>query len=251
MTNHPITPPAAAMPAEPPAPDDGVCDRCGEPSEECVCWEDEELWHPRLVETFAQHDPPLELAQLNTLAEFGHTRCLIEVIDEWLHFELGPVGVLTPRPEQYADLPVERIPLGVTQRWAIRYPLVVADDADLLRFASVLALCRGGHQLVVVAGWGSHVSMLAGGDAPELDRVLLVNYHSGRAFPHFPGGVPVLLDPITRGDVDPVRRRTHLNGVLIEDSDLSDSDREDSDLADGDELPSPPTARLLAWRAAP
>ena len=117
--------------------------------------------------------------------------------------------------------------------------------------ASVLALCRGGHRLVVVAGWGSHVSVLAGGDDPEVDRVLLVNYDPGRAFLHFPGGVPVLLDPITRGDVGPLRRRTHLNGVLIEDNDLADSDREDSDLADGDELPSPPTAGLLAWRAAP
>ena len=104
---------------------------------------------------------------------------------------------------------------------------------------------------MVVAGLGSHVSVLAGGDAPEVDRVLLVNREPGRAFLHFPGGVPVLLDPITRGDVDPVRRRTHLNGVLIEDSDLADSDREDSDLADGDELPSPPTAGLLACRAAP
>ena len=37
---------------------------------------------PRLVEAFAQHDPPLELAELNTLTEFGHTGCLIEVIDE-------------------------------------------------------------------------------------------------------------------------------------------------------------------------
>ncbi len=90
----------------------------GEPSEECVCWEDEELWHPRLVETFAQHDPPLQLAQLNTLAEFGHTRCRIEVIDEWLHFELGPVGVLLRSGGRgnkvRADLPpVEaRIPRG-------------------------------------------------------------------------------------------------------------------------------------------
>ena len=82
MTNHPTTPPAAAKPAEPATPDDGGCDGCRAASEECVCWEDEELRDPRLVETFAQHDPPLELAQLNTLAEFGHTRCLIEVIDE-------------------------------------------------------------------------------------------------------------------------------------------------------------------------
>jgi hypothetical protein len=87
----------------------------------------------------------------------------------------------------------------------------------------VLAACHGPHRVVVVAGWGTHVGAL--GDAraaAALDRVLAVDYHRAPRFLRFPGATPVLLDPISGRDIDPVRRRTHLNGMLIDDDEPED-----------------------------
>lgn len=60
--------------------DADTCQGCGEPGDECVCWEEEDPFDGRLLDAFARHHPPLDLLGLDTFSEVVDRGCLVEVI---------------------------------------------------------------------------------------------------------------------------------------------------------------------------
>jgi hypothetical protein len=152
----------------------------------------------------------------------GKTTACRRLIRRWQRVERAAVGVLTVRPEQYLDLAVDRIPAHRADRMQRPYGLVVVDEADLLSASVMAAAWRGPHRVVVVAGWGSHLPALRAARPGRPPSVLLVEHRPQPRFLHIADGVRVILDPISPSDIDPVRRRTHLGGILIEDPDLDD-----------------------------